>query len=190
VLALFLVGLWVGRQGILQNPAAHTTLLRRVVSWGLPVGLAANVFVALSDWNAPAPNSLAVIGNGVAFLIGIVPLSMAYAALFLLLWLRPTWQRWQSRLAPAGRMPLTNYVMQSLIGAGLFYGVGLGLGGTVGPTCFVIVAVVVPLQIAASARWLKRFRFGPLEWVWRSLTYGRMQGMRVREAVSLPATSA
>jgi uncharacterized protein len=84
-------------------------------------------------------------------------------------------------LAPAGRMALTNYLAQSFIMIGLFFGAGLGLAGRIGPTSLWPLALgIVALQSALSALWLRYFRFGPAEWVWRSLTYGRMQGMRVR----------
>jgi uncharacterized protein len=159
-------------------------LLGRVVIWGLPIGLVANVPLALGEMSPPAPYSAANIWLTAAYVIGVVPLSMAYTAGIALLWLRPASQRWLWRLAPAGRMALTNYLAQSAISVFLFYGIGLGWGGKVGPTWwFAIVAVTVGLQVVVSAWWLRRFRFGPLEWLWRSLTYGRIQSMRVPAAV-------
>jgi uncharacterized protein len=83
------------------------------------------------------------------------------------------------RLAAAGRMALSNYLMQSLICTTLFYGYGLGLYGKVPRTgLFVIVVAIWVLQLAVSPWWLERFRFGPAEWLWRSLTYWRLQPMR------------
>ena len=82
-------------------------------------------------------------------------------------------------LAPVGRMALTNYLLQSGIATLIFYSYGLGLFGTVGPAATSALAVAIfALQVAISAWWMKRFRFGPAEWVWRSLTYGRIQPMR------------
>ena len=72
-------------------------------------------------------------------------------------------------------MALTNYLMQTVIAITLFYGIGLGLMGEAGPVTWPIIAgVVVALQAAASWWWLGRFPFGPMEWLWRIATYGRI----------------
>lgn len=82
------------------------------------------------------------------------------------------------RLAQVGRMALTNYLMQSIICTFLFYGHGLGLFGDVdrGAQVLIVVSIWV-FQIAFSAIWLNYFRFGPFEWIWRSLSYGKLQPM-------------
>ena len=78
-----------------------------------------------------------------------------------------------------GTLRLTNYIGQSLICTTLFYGYGFGLFGKVSPTWGVLLTLVLfLLQIPFSIWWLARWRFGPLEWVWRSLTYGKLQPMR------------
>ena len=70
-------------------------------------------------------------------------------------------------------MALTNYVGQSVICTLLFYGTGLGLGGTMGPTLYLPIGIAIYAgQVMASRVWLASFRFGPLEWIWRMLTYG------------------
>jgi len=112
--------------------------------------------------------------------------ALAYAAGFALLWARPGWRRWLTAPAPAGRMALTNYLAQSFVAMGLFYGVGLGWGGQVGPTLLVPLALIVfAAQVQLSALWLRHYRYGPAEWLWRSLTYGQRQPMRV--PVPMPA---
>lgn len=76
-------------------------------------------------------------------------------------------------------MALTNYISQSLIGIGLFYGIGLGLGTTFGLIHIELTAIAVFLaQILLSLLWLRSFRFGPLEWLWRLLTYGQYVPLR------------
>jgi uncharacterized protein len=86
---------------------------------------------------------------------------------------------WLRGLAPAGRMALTNYIAQSVIGTLLFYGYGLGLWGQVGRASQVLgVLVVFALQLAVSHWWLQRFRYGPLEWLWRAFTYAQWPAMR------------
>jgi uncharacterized protein len=77
-------------------------------------------------------------------------------------------------------MALTNYLTHSLLYLGLFYGFGLALLGRVGATfCLVISVAIFGAQILFSSWWLRRFRFGPAEWLWRSLTYGTRQPMRL-----------
>jgi uncharacterized protein len=89
---------------------------------------------------------------------------------------RQTLSRW---FAPVGRMALTNYVGQSVIALLIFRGVGLGLGGTIGPALHLpLGALIYAAQLAASGFWLARFQFGPLEWLWRMLTYGRWLALR------------
>ncbi|HEV7384100.1 MAG TPA: DUF418 domain-containing protein, partial [Phenylobacterium sp.] len=76
-------------------------------------------------------------------------------------------------LAPVGQMALTTYVSQTLIGVALFYGIGLGLAGRLGLAAGTAVGVsIFAAQILLSALWLRRFQFGPLEWLWRRATYG------------------
>jgi uncharacterized protein len=110
---------------------------------------------------------------------GVVPLALAYIAGFALLWLRPSARRGLAWFAPAGRMALTNYLAQSVIGIFVFYGVGLGLGGRVGSAAAALIAIVVfAVQVLLSALWLRRYRYGPVEWMWRSLAYGRRQPLQ------------
>lgn len=173
VLAMFLVGLVVGRRGFLQHPEEHKPLLRRVMLWGLAIGLVANTALAFGTYARFSDYSPWWIAVEATYVIGVVPLSMAYVAAFSILWLHPRWQPRLASLVPAGRMALTNYVMQSVICIILFYGIGFGLGGKIGPTWwFGLALVIVAAQAVASRWWLRRFRSGPLEWIWRSLAYG------------------
>jgi uncharacterized protein len=84
---------------------------------------------------------------------------------------------WRRRLAPmatAGRMPLTNYLMQTAIATFIFYGWGLGLWLKVGPALGLVLpfAIFFVIQVPLSKWWLGHFELGPMEWVWRRLTYG------------------
>lgn len=172
VLAMFLVGLWAGRRRVFHDQTAHRLLFRRVLYWGLPIGLVAN---ALFGWLRSAGTDPS-IARDLVYAVGVVPLAMAYLAGLSLLWLHPAAQRWLAALAPAGRAALTVYLSQTVICIALFYGVGAGLGGRVGPTLFVPIALAIfALQVALSLLWLRYLRFGPIEWVWRSLTYGRLE---------------
>jgi len=89
----------------------------------------------------------------------------------------PAWQRRFAPIAAAGRMPLTNYLMQTVICTTLFYGWGFGLWGTVGPAIQLALAPAIffLIQVPLSVIWLRHFEYGPLEYAWRVLTYGRMR---------------
>jgi uncharacterized protein len=161
ILGAFLLGLWAGRRRVFEDPERHRALLRRVLLWGLAVGLPANGALALlSSRGRPMHDPVRVIEDAVS--IGVPALALAYGAAFVLIWLHPFWRGFLAWLAPAGRMALSNYLAQSLIGIFVFYGIGLGLGGRVGSAACAAMAVgVFTLQVAASAVWLDRFRYGP-----------------------------
>ncbi|RKH51358.1 DUF418 domain-containing protein, partial [Corallococcus aberystwythensis] len=111
--------------------------------------------------------------------VGIVFLGTGYAAGFALLFQKERWGKVLGVFTPAGRMALTLYLMQSVISLCLYDGWGLGLVGNTPPSLTVLLSLVAfAAQVAFSHWWLARFRFGPVEWLWRSLTYGRFQPMR------------
>lgn len=179
VLAMFLLGLYAGKRGILADVPAHLTLLRRVRFWGLALGLPLNALVVLAQAKLGLFSTLAVQFMGYSLAAPV--LSMGFAATFVLLVQDKEWHRRLAPLGAAGRMALTNYLLQSLICTTLFYGYGYGLYGKVGAAMGLLLTVFIfALQIAWSEWWLNRFRFGPMEWLWRTLTYGRLQPMRLR----------
>ena len=114
-------------------------------------------------------------------MMGGLPLMLGYVACLVLLLQTPAGQRLLGWLAPAGRMALTNYLMQSVVASAFFYGYGLGHWGMPRAQQAVFVLVVFTLQVLLSHWWLARFRYGPMEWLWRWMTYG------TRPALRLPA---
>jgi uncharacterized protein len=179
VFARLLLGYWIGRKGLLQDPAAHRGLLRMVAIVCGSVGLAAVIAV---EWIDAAQLTDALlqgsrIGEFALRLlrrIGPLGMGLAYAAGFALLFLRPAWRRWLQLLAPVGRMALSHYLIQTVVCLGLFYGVGLGIGSGGGYSIRLLVwALLFGAQMAASHWWLRRFRFGPMEWLWRSIAATR-----------------
>ena len=112
---------------------------------------------------------------------GRLTMALAHIGLIILIF-QAGWLRWlTSRLAAVGQMALTNYLMQSLICTTLFYGYGFGLYGKLERyQLYFVVLGVWFLQLLLSPIWLRYFRFGPMEWLWRSLTYSKWQPMRVR----------
>jgi uncharacterized protein len=179
---LFLLGLYAGRRRIFENIPGNVLLIRKVLWWGLGVGL---VGTALSEiiYNFSTPawpfltRQLAEIWH-----VATPALSLSYAAAITLLVGKQAWKRRLAPLAAVGRIPLTNYFLLSLIYVGIFYSYGLGLWGKVGPLVGVTLAVLIfPVLVLLSMWWMKRFRFGPAEWLWRTLTYGKLQPMRVSQ---------
>ena len=173
VLAMFVLGLWVGRSGMLRDIEPWVPLLRRVRLVCLVIGLPAALVQALMEVSASPPGSPLKILAAVAYALGVAPLAVAYASHLALLWRRAIWRdRLAWAIAP-GRMALTNYLMQTFIAIALFHGIGLGLMGEAGPVTWPLIAgVVVAFQAAISWWWLGRFPFGPMEWLWRRATYG------------------
>lgn len=163
VLGIMLLGLIVGRWFAGGRLPGDRTLLRRTLLAGLLLGLPPTLAYAFmpkqdqADWSS---------------LLGTVPMALAYGAAFLLAWPQA---RGVLRLFVApGRMALTNYLGQTLIGIVLFYGVGFGLVGQVKPLGIYAIALgIFAFQIVSSRWWLARHAMGPMERLWRNLTYGR-----------------
>jgi uncharacterized protein len=180
VLAMFLLGLWVGRHQLFRHPEAHKPLLRRVATWGLALGLPTGLLNAALDANDAYSNGQPLgLAHAALYALNVAPLALAYAALFALAWGRPAARRGLHLLAPLGRMALTCYLSQSLIATFLFMGLGLGWVGKVGPTLlFPLALTIITLQLLGCRWWLHHYQFGPVEWLWRSLSYGRQQPLR------------
>jgi len=162
----FLLGLYAGRHEVYKKVDMNGPMLKRVAIVGLAVGLPLN---AVSAWVFDSGSWTEILSET----FGILPLSAAYVAVWCLMWLNTTTRALLRHFAPVGRMALTNYVGQSVICTLLFYGTGLGLGGTMGPALYWPIGIAIFIvQVLASRAWLARFRFGALEWIWRMLTYG------------------
>lgn len=178
VLGIFLFGLYLWRQGYLQHPSEHLEWWRRARRIGLWFGLLGNFAAVAIDWTYH-PNLMMPSGPTVAIFtiqsFAIPALSLGYCATVVLLWMNPLWQQRLMPFTYVGRMALTNYLLQSLICTTIFYSYGLGLYGRVGPLADLFLAVLIyALQVPFSRWWLSGHRFGPMEWVWRRLTYGRL----------------
>jgi len=178
VLAMFLIGVWFGKRQVFQNLEANRPRFRTLLIWGLVGGIGGNgvyatLMMALSRFDPSWTLLLATARS-----VGAPLLCLAYISALALLALTPAWGARLRVLAPVGQMALTNYLMQSVICTLIFYSYGLGLFGQVGPAVGILFAVVIYLvQIPISHWWMKRFRYGPAEWLWRSLTYLKPQPM-------------
>jgi uncharacterized protein len=188
VLGLFLAGLWVWRSGFLSNLGEQKPLLRRFVRWGLAVGLAGNAaMVAIGEIWHPDPYVMGPVqvAQNLAATIGVPMMSLFYACTFALAYRGAA--VWRARLHPftaVGRTALTNYLMQSVVLTAVFNSWGLGLFGTVSPAVGIAIAFLAyAAQLGASVWYVRRFAFGPVEWLWRALTYGRAPDPRRLAAV-------
>ena len=175
VLGLFLLGLYIGRNRIYANLEEHKSQLRRIRLYGFVVGFP---LTALYAWSAMHGHSWGLAAHTLLNTISILPLSLAYIATFCLWYIHYRDNIFFQMLAAPGRMALTNYIMQSVFGMIIFYGIGFGLGATVGLVYVELIAICVFLiQILYSYAWLHKLSFGPLEWIWRMLTYGKWMKM-------------
>ncbi|MGY3682629.1 DUF418 domain-containing protein [Streptomyces sp. TE33382] len=173
VVAAFLVGYVAGRRRLLTGIVGRTERLRRILLVGLLVGLPGGALMA-----AGTVGPLSARWEIPMFVVGMVTapaLSAAYASGLLLWFTTPRGAAVAARLAPAGRMALTNYLTQSLAMALVFTGYGAALYGRVGAATALAGALLFYLcQLAVSARLMRRHRLGPVEWLLRAMTlWGR-----------------
>ena len=176
---IFLLGLWVFRQGILQDPAGNRRRLRRALLLGLLIGIPANVaatwlqHIVQARPSIGGPTTLMVISVTLS-LFARPTLSMAYAGAVALLFLNETWRRRLLPFAAIGRTALSNYLLQTIVCTTIFYGYGGGLFARIHlAALFVLSVAIFALQVPLSQWWLGHHRFGPTEWLWRTLTYGK-----------------
>ena len=186
-LGVFLIGSWLLRSGCIAEPERHRAFHRRMACWALPLGLG----LTLATRSAVASDALREAGAGAGYLaaalyqLAALPAALGILSVLVLLWLRPAGARALSAIAPAARMALTHYLLQSLIASTLFYGYGFALWGRFGPAALLALALATfALQVLASRWWLARYRFGPVEWLWRWATYGRRPPMRLGEGAA------
>jgi len=178
--SLFLLGMWTWRAGIVQRLAEYRGVLRRVCAWCLPLGLLISIFVAAEKTLTPAGTvSVSRWLARTLWLPGSHVLAAGYASGLALLFLGERWRRWLIPFAAVGRSALTNYLAQSVICTWFFYSWGTGLFGKIGPAWGWVLAVLLyAAQVGISNLWLGWFRFGPMEWLWRGMTYGELPAMR------------
>jgi uncharacterized protein len=187
VFLMFLLGLYSGRKKLFHNLRDNKNLLRNIWKWSALIGISGTVgalffakswnFKPLFPFNASSP----IIGNLTLMidLIGDTGMSVFYISSLMLLITNQKWKKRISFIAPAGRMPLTNYLIQTAVCLPLFYGYGLGFFGKVSPLLgFILVIAIYTFQLIFSKWWVQYFRFGPAEWIWRSISYGKIQSLR------------
>ena len=179
ILGLFLCGLMLGRIGFFQEPErfARPRRLAFAIALGVLLGLQALTPWIETAFPADKPHFLAgwardtLVHDVWQPLAGMTLWVTGFVELYQ--WAKP--RAVLRLLAPAGRMTLTLYVSQGVIGIPLFYGCGLGLYATIGqPRALLLGAAVFAAQVVWAHWWFKRFLYGPLEWLWRAGTFGSL----------------
>nr|AQQ74625.1 hypothetical protein [uncultured bacterium] len=185
-LGRFLVGAWVGRHGWIARARQLLPGWQRLMRWTLPPGL---VLEGAATLLAESPLLPEFAHRGylaeVAHLVTAPLLATGYVAGLVVLYHGPLGAKLLAPFAWAGRMALTNYLAQSLVMGFVLFGVGpgLALAGHIG-TCALtgIVIVAFAAQMLISRWWLGRYVYGPVEWLWRALTYGHRPPLRLARA--------
>lgn len=172
VMGLFLLGFCIGRNRLYANLAALMPQLKRIARYGFITGLPLSFIYA---WSAMNGHPWGLGTHAALYFVSVFPLGFAYVAGICFCYLRhPQWKGFRFFAMP-GRMALTNYIGQSVFGMLLFYGIGFGFGAGVGLVYVVLIAAGVWIvQALFSGVWLHFCQFGPLEWIWRMLTYGKV----------------
>jgi len=183
IIGMFLLGYWFVRTGVMEHPEQHLPLFRKLATVGLPIGVGLGIVGSLiATQQTPGMERDPYQTATALLMIGNLPACLGYMSmLVLMLHSRGPFSK-VAVLAPLGRMALTNYLTQSFVIAFVLFGVGpgLALAGKIGTTALLaIVVVTYAAQLVFSRWWLGRFAYGPMEWVWRALTYGRMPSMRL-----------
>jgi uncharacterized protein len=175
ILTLFLVGLAFGKARFFHR----TDLLRPQIAYGTVI--AAVIGFALLGLGYVFPEEVGALGDASRRFLrtaGVALSALSYAGVVILIFITVPGRRFLLPLAAMGRMALTVYIGNSVLSAWLFQGWGMGWGNYPGLGALVPLAVAIYLsEILACNLWLGYFRFGPLEWLWRTLTYRRRQPM-------------
>lgn len=180
-----LIGVLAGRRRWVQRIPQLLPQIRRLAWWALAIGLVCGAaFTLIFELNrAPGPSPIKVLGS-VCYNLSRLSMMLCYVLVIVQLAQHARWQRWLGPLAAAGRMPLTNYLMQTALCIMLFNGWGLGLWMQVGPALGLLLsfAIFFGVQVPWSLWWFKRHERGPLEALWARATYGRSHVIEPRAA--------
>lgn len=180
ILGMFLLGAYFGKRQLIRDAEQHLPLFRKLFWVGVLIGLPCAAWWATAGMpQYQAWPSFAILGPQIANALAAPLMALLYVSGFVLLSRCALWTRLLTPIGKLGRMALTNYIMQSVICTLIFYSYGLGYFGRPGALLMLGLTFAIWLaQIPFSVWWFSRYRFGPLEWVWRALTYWRLPVMR------------
>ena len=177
VLAMFLIGLYLGRSNFIRQLPDKIEILKRVRFWGLTVGFSLMFLIVAGTKFLPTVSALIAIIED-QYLAGPI-LCLGYASALTLTFLKNPTRKIYRYFSKVGRMALTNYLTQSLLLTFLAYGWGVGLALKLnGFQVLGISFLLYVAQIILSGIWLSKFRYGPCEWVWRCITYWKILSIK------------
>jgi len=179
---IFILGFWLVITEKITKHQEHQTFFKSLARVGLMVGIPLNIASLLIIQHPAAGISGILQGVGqMLFYMAQYLLSAGYLGLVVCALNKQKWQKFLSAFSPMGQMALTNYLLHSVILTSVFYGYAGGQYGEISRAPqILIVLVIIVSQIFFSKWWLSRYRFGPMEWLWRSLTYKKMQPMKLK----------
>lgn len=160
-----------------SNLSEHVPKLRQVRNWGFLVGIPTSLMYAyIGVYSKEPPLAL----TSAMYVFSVFPMAFAYGSSICLLYVNGSFSKRFNNFRYIGKMALIIYLMQSFIGVLVFHGLGLGLAGEMGFfEIYTFGFVLFFLQILFCRGWLKRYAFGPCEWVWRQLTYGKRISLKL-----------
>ena len=178
LIGLFIAGLLIGRSGVYKDPDKMVKWSKKIFPFTIVWILLCYIIVLM----LPSFNfKKAVISVGTNLFktyAGYGMIMMYICGIVILYYKYNIGRRVLDKLAPVGRMSVTNYIMQSIIGVFIFYNFGLGLAHQSFLTCFIIAILIGLFQVLYSNWWIKRFYYGPMEWLWRTLLWFKKAPMK------------
>lgn len=171
LIGLFIIGLLIGRAGIHRSEESMTKWSRKALPWALgafAVFYGASLLLPALGLEGFALRQCKMLLRNYANLGQMI---FYVSGLTLLYYKSKGWRAMLDKLAPVGRMSVTNYMMQSVFGVFIFYGFGLNLASATFSECAVAGVVICAVQILFSNWWMKRHYYGPVEWLWRTATW-------------------
>jgi len=185
LMTTMLLGFLIGRHRIAQRLPELMPQVVRLQYWALGIGIGSALLLAYGEKTvSPIDFSVKGIIVSVSYVVCRIALMALYVTTLVRLAQRPSWRRRFAPIAIVGRMPLTNYLLQTAIATTIFYGWGLGFWNRGGPLTWFLLALGIyfVVQIPFSLWWLARFEYGPMEYLWRVLTYGRTMSGHLRRS--------
>lgn len=184
LLPIFILGYWLVSSGIMKNYREHSSAFK-ITAWvGIGMGLVMETAGLLVAQHPVANQVMLIQGVGqTLFFIGQFVMTVGYFGLIMRLLSHDKWHKRLSVFSPMGRMALTNYISHSIILTSIFYGYAGGYFGEISraPQMLIVFAIIA-FQLVFSRWWLNNYAFGPLEWLWRCLSYKKLQPMRLQNS--------
>ncbi|MCT1903692.1 DUF418 domain-containing protein [Oceanobacillus sojae] len=184
ILGMFLLGAYFAKKKWFSNITENHSQLLHICLWTGGMGFLFQIVPLLLSLTGTGTTALTDRLEVIQHLLGSPLIGVFYILFIALLIQRKTWMQILNPLAAVGRMAFTNYIMQSVICTFIFYSYGLGWFGQAGPAATTLLALLIfVLQIICSTLWLRYFRMGPLEWVWRGITYLSIPPLKAKKSV-------